>query len=421
MRSSSSSSNENVRWIEANMNEALEKRRTVRTIRRLQTAPTNTTDAIDFSSNDYLGLAQSATQAALVNSRYDHTSILGATGSRLLSGDSAQFQEMEANLCAWHDGAAALLCNSGYDANLSVVSSLPCNCIVYDEYAHNSIHMGMRLWKNNDINKRLVAFQHNDCADLQRQLQAHKLSSNVVIIESVYSMDGDVAPVKRMLDLCQIYNAQLVVDEAHGLGIYGLGVIARDGLTHHPNLHCSIYTFGKAAGCHGAAVICTSKTLKEYLVNYAYPFIYSTALPPHSLTTIQCSYETMTGPVGDSLRRRVFDMVELFRTGLRDHCVDSGNTLNKSVYLLPSSTPIQALMISGNKQCTTFCQKILYKSNQKILLYPIKTPTVPAGLERVRIILHSHNSDDQVHELISLIKIVLHEMGLADTTGRARL
>lgn len=420
-------------WMEARLQQALARRRATGRLRRLLYAEERLRpNAIDFSSNDYLGLAADVAQMAMCEvalgqkaKEHNGLAVLGATGSRLLSGDSPTFQDLERFLANAHGRPAALLCNSGYDANLAVVSSLPCQTIVYDEYIHNSLHMGLRLWKSVDgESKHAISFLHNNVDDLGRQLENFTRSGYngvVVLIESVYSMDGDLAPVKEMLDVCETYKAQVVVDEAHGLGVYGrcrrqdalpgTGVVAQHECEDHPALFCSVHTFGKAAGCHGA-VVCGSKALKEHLINYAYPIIYSTALPLHSLVTIRCSYETMTGGKGDQLRDAVFRRVQEFRQRLEPFLSES------TVYLLPSSSPIQALMISGNNECTKFCDMLFAKSQQRIRLFPIKSPTVPTGHERIRIILHSNNTEIQVEILVRCIQATLMEMQLIPMRSR---
>ena len=433
--SSSSSSNINNNWMQERMNTALELRRRKGTLRRLLlTSASSHHDAIiDFSSNDYLGLAHSIAQKKLVKSKEGElessSASLGATGSRLLSGDSAVFHTLEQHLAGIHGRPAAVLCNSGYDANLSVVSCLPCDAILYDEYVHNSLHMGMRLWQSNNTSNAhhaqhqsqhhqrrqqcCIPFQHNNVQDLRHKLLQENNSKRqqriAVLIESVYSMDGDVAPVVEMLDVAQQFGAVVVVDEAHGLGVYGkngTGVLAQHNCQNHAALLFSIFTFGKAAGCHGAVVCCTSDISKQYLINYAYPLIYSTALPSHSLLVIRCAYGTITGVVGDRLRKHVKKLVEQFQRELQP-ALSAAAAANYrragAVRLLPSTSPIQALMIPGNDACTRFCNDLFLRSNKTIKLYPIKSPTVAIGQERVRIILHAHNTADQVSLLVNLI------------------
>jgi 8-amino-7-oxononanoate synthase len=408
------------------MHDSLQQRKIKGTLRRLIPYDDDETTAasyssksrtVDFASNDYLGLAQSQYQQQRVAEAIAAGSLtkprhLGATGSRLLSGDSLAFHELENYLARIHQSEAALLCNSGYDANLSVVSSLPCDIIVYDEYIHNSIHMGLRLWKTygngeNDNKRECWAFRHNNVLDLQRILRSvqtvDKKIRVVIIVESVYSMDGDVAPLREILDLALEHEALVVIDEAHGLGVFGdshgAGVIEECSLQGHPALAFGVYTFGKAAGCHGAVVVC-DQLAKDYLLNYAYPFIYSTALPPHSLVTIRCAYETMTSVAGARLRNKLEENIQLFRNQLNPML-----RMFPQVYLLPSTTAIQALVIPGNAACTQFCENLYDISH--IRLYPIKSPTVPKNHERVRIIIHAHNTRDEIKSLIDAICKVL--------------
>jgi 8-amino-7-oxononanoate synthase len=423
-------------WMQERMHEALEARLIKGTIRRLQWSSASddlSGDPVDFSSNDYLGLAHDTEQHRLVEQEFEkelrkgHHAVLGATGSRLLSGDGPAFHQLEEYLKLIHNRPGALLFNSGYDANLTLVSCLPCDVIVYDEYVHNSLHMGMRLWKTGEelssktnSRKMMVSFQHNSVPDLMKTLRRlqtkHPAAKVVVVVESVYSMDGDVAPLKEMLDTAATFGAEVIVDEAHGLGAYGAsdgkklpgtGVVATEQVEDHPALLCSIHTFGKAAGCHGAVACFATTTHKEYVCNYGYPFIYSTALPLHSLVTIRCSYQTMTGTKGDRLRTTLFDLVHLFRLQLEPMLPS-----NRSVYLIPSTSPIQALVVPGNSECTRFCNILWEASQRRIRLFPIKSPTVLAGQERVRIIIHANNTRQQVELLVTLIVKTLQDMTL---------
>ena len=436
-------------WAEERMRQALKVRRTKGTIRRLQASSSHCTmasgeDPIDFSSNDYLGLAHDLEQNQLVERRYEEvlssapsgSAVLGATGSRLLSGDAPMFHKLEDDLARIHNRPSALLCNSGYDANLTVVSCLPCDVIVYDEYAHNSLHMGMRLWqtaqsaKGSEATRRSFPFAHNNTDHLKRVLCKIKdespASRVVVLIESVYSMDGDIAHVKRILDVAASLGARVIVDEAHGLGIYGrnaqqanrellpgTGVVAAENVEDHRALLCSVHTFGKAAGCHGAVLCFASPIHKEYTINYGYPLIYSTALPTHSLVAIRSAYDTMTSAKGDLLRKALFELVQFFRARLQPFLRHSN-----AVYLLPSTSPIQALIVPGNDRCTRFCQNLWEASGRRIRLFPIKSPTVPVGQERVRIIIHAHNTRSQVKLLVRLLVQCLGDMALLPPKSR---
>ena len=240
---------------------------------------------------------------------------------------------------------------------------------------------------------------------------------------------------------------KVIVDEAHGLGIYGktnpfdlnnvddenpaessrcdresptvggTGVIAALDLEGHTSLLACIYTFGKAAGCHGA-VICSSKIVTDYLVNYARPFVFSTALPPHSIATIKSSYETMTGHEGGKLRCQLFRLVRLFRSQLREGLTDIGICSDNSV-LLPSSSPIQAILCPGNEECIRMAT--ILKKEFNFDVYPIRSPTVPIGSERIRIILHSVNTESDVYRLVEAILRLFGNKVKLNQTNKSKL
>jgi 8-amino-7-oxononanoate synthase len=358
-----------------------------------------------------------------------------------------------------------LLCNSGYDANLAVLSSLAAHgaLLLLDELCHNSIQMGVRMGRqksNSNSNssnsskhsaaRRMRQFRHNDLQDLERLLQeltmeenatSHNNNNNhnhnnhnnstfaqqpqsssssssssssiVIVVESIYSMDGDAAPLQDIFHLASRYHACVVVDEAHGLGVYGqhgLGLLQELQLQQHPSLLCAIYTFGKAAGCHGA-IVCGSETLIQFLYNFGRPIVYSTSLPIHSLVCISCAYDTMTGKEGTRLRQRVLSLVQHFRSLMQQRIL-LACTIVPGVSLVESQSPIQALIVPGNQRCVAFCQLLHAKSNRTIKLFPIRSPTVPKGQERVRVVLHAFNTPQQVEYLVTLIQSCLQEMGL---------
>ena len=415
--------------LETRLQNQLEQRIQISSNRSLDLPDSKNT--IDFSSNDYLGLAHSTAQHEKVQSKYkDYTAThlppyLGSTGSRLLSGNSALALQLEKFLAKVHNRPAALICNSGYDANLSVLSSIPLpnDIIILDELVHNSLIMGVKMSRI-PLN-RVHYFRHNDVRDLERILSSVKKTlepeqSILVVVESVYSMDGDISPLRDILDLALDFNASVVVDEAHGLGVFGhtnahdttlsqhkhenrthnsntcggTGVLAALNLENHPALLATVYTFGKAAGCHGA-VITGSKILIDYLVNYARPFIYSTSLPLHSLWAIKCAYDTMIGKEGEDLREKVFHLVKIFRSRLLEELQKDDE------FLLPSPSPIQAVLCRGNETCIEMANKL--RKIGHVAVYPIRSPTVPKGEERIRIIIHAHNTEQEVLHLVECL------------------
>lgn len=249
---------------------------------------------IDFASNDYLGFAHSevifnTTHQFLLDS---NIKINGATGSRLLSGNHHLYQETEDYIAAFHQSESALIFNSGYDANVGFFSSVPQrnDVILYDELCHASIRDGIQL-----SNAKSYKFEHNDFEDLENRIQKFKSQENEIYIvtESVFSMDGDCPEIQNLVTLSEKYHCLLVVDEAHALGVfgeYGEGLI--QSLRLQNKVFARIMTFGKGLGCHGAAIL-GNQQLKEYLVNFARSFIYTTGLSPHSVATILIAYQSL--------------------------------------------------------------------------------------------------------------------------------
>ena len=262
-----------------------------------------TNNLVDFSSNDYLGFAKSEeirleAYEFLMKNEMDSN---GATGSRLLSGNHQLYDLTEKVLCSTHNSEAALIFNSGYNANLGFFSCVPQrnDIILFDELIHASIRDGIRL-----SNAQSYKFEHNNVTKLEDILQKFSTEETVasreiyVVTESVFSMDGDTPDLKRMLEICEKYEAYFIVDEAHAIGLpdkKGLGIIQNLGLEHR--VFARILTFGKSLGCHGA-VILGSNELKIYLVNYSRSFIYTTGLAPHSLAMIWSAYRFLQGKLG---------------------------------------------------------------------------------------------------------------------------
>lgn len=222
---------------------------------------------IDFTSNDYLGLAKM---------QFPLQELPGSGGSRLLSGNHAVHESLE-RLCAdVFQGESALLFGSGYLANLGVLSALPhrSDVVFYDEKCHASIKDGLRLSK-----AAFFSFRHNDLDDLERKL-AECTAQAWVVTEGLFSMDGTIPALQRLAEVCRKYKAFAIVDEAHSTGILGpngAGICAEAGLADFPLVR--IHAFGKAVGRSGAVAVCPA-TIRDYLINRSRPFIYTTAPPP---------------------------------------------------------------------------------------------------------------------------------------------
>ena len=344
-------------------------------------------DKIDFCSNDYLGIVKNN----LLNkdrSIQDQKFKTGSTGSRLLSGNYKLIEETEKEIALFHRSEAALIFNSGYDANVGVLSSVPQkgDIVIYDFLSHASIRDGIRL-----SHAQSFSFAHNDLNDLEKKLQ-HAITivgnNNIFIItESVFSMDGDVCPLQELISLSKKYNAHIILDEAHATGVIGE---EDEGLaqstTMQNEIFCRVHTFGKACGCHGA-VVAGSQQLKDYLVNFARSFIYSTALPEHAVAAIQKTYQTF--PLLNNERKILQKLIQIFQSA-------------EILFIkLLSQTPIQVVLIPCNDEVKAVAETLQQKNfDVRAVLYP----TVPKGKERLRIVLHSFNTEEEVTGLINALQ-----------------
>ncbi|AMR34577.1 8-amino-7-oxononanoate synthase [Mucilaginibacter sp. PAMC 26640] len=363
----------------------LNERRLAGTYRQLR--PGNS--LIDFCSNDYLGFARSD---ELKNSISEELSrhpaeLIGATGSRLLSGNSTYAELLEQTLANYHDSEAGLIFNSGYDANVGLFSALPQkgDTIIHDALIHASIIDGARLSHANRY-----TFKHNNLESLEGKLKQAK-GICYVVIESVYSMDGDTPPILSILKLTEYYGAHLIVDEAHAVGLYPTGLVADQGLQHR--IFARIVTFGKALGCHGA-IILGSHLLRRYLINFARSFIYTTAAPFQQLASIKMAYQLL-GSSGAAVNR-LRQNIELFKTGV---------TLHPDRHLLASDSAIQCILFKSNDKAKAAADRL---QTAGLDVRPILSPTVALGAERIRICLHSFNTAEQIELLTQTINTIIN-------------
>jgi 8-amino-7-oxononanoate synthase len=345
---------------------------------------------VDFCSNDYLGFARSAELRNAINVEVEALQPInnGSGGSRLLSGNTAYTEETERYIANFHNAEAGLIFNSGYDANVGLLSSLgqKGDTFICDELIHASLIDGARLTHANRY-----TFKHNDLTDLEAKLKVAK-GIIYVIVESVYSMDGDIAPLQHVSDLCKFYQANLIVDEAHATGVFGKhGVGLVQSLNLEPHIFARIVTFGKAIGCHGAIVL-GSTSLREYLINFARSFIYTTAAPLHNIIAVKCAYKMLAA-------------------------LDYSTELNKKIVLFTSF--INKLDVSGITASPSAIQTILFPGNSNARnaarelqangfdVRPILGPTVPEGKERLRICLHLYNTNEEIRNLVLHLKTLI--------------
>ena len=350
-------------------------------------------DLIDFSSNDYLGFARSE---SIFNQTHQYLlenniKINGATGSRLISGNHNLYSITEDHIANFHQSESALIFNSGYDANVGFFSSVPQrnDIIIYDELCHASIRDGIQMSK-----AKSYKFNHNDFEDLEKRLSVcHTERSRgaffelYVITESVFSMDGDSPNLEQLIQLSEKYNCLLVIDEAHSIGVFGEH---GEGLVQLSNRQDAIFariiTFGKGLGCHGAAILGSSE-LKNYLVNFARSFIYTTGLSPHSVATILIAYQHLQSE--KETINQLKSNIQLF------------NQLKIQLGLKPlfvySKSAIQCAIIPGNEKVKDIATQLQHHGFD---VKAILSPTVPEGQERLRFCIHSYTTEKEIQEVL---------------------
>ncbi|SCV73355.1 BQ2448_7281 [Microbotryum intermedium] len=415
---------------------------------------------IDFSSNDYLSFGRSSLlrQNFLRAIQSFHPSPYGPSASRLLDGNSSMHLDFEGRLSTFFRSESALLFNSGFDANAGLWMCLPAqdDYIVYDEFIHASVHDGMKASRCPKQRRR--AFRHNSVNDLRKILRAivredaqvEQGTKNVWIgVETLYSMDGDLAPLKEIVMAVEEelpkMNGHMVVDEAHSTGLYGpqgRGVVCALGLANRITVR--LHTFGKAMACSGAVVLASS-LIRSYMINYARPLIYSTAMPYMNVIAMREAIEMLDSGKGDlvSWRMKLADL-RIVLTHQDNTCelqaanqVHSLSTmlLNQlSAFLSPTSSPISlppTLNLSApppppldpttSPVATTLVPLVatspiiplLTASPRRLsvhliehgfLVRPICYPTVPKGMERVRVCLHASNTTQEVRDLAATIQ-----------------
>ena len=342
-------------------------------------------ELLDFSSNDYLGLAR---HADLIAASQDFAALHGAGSgaSRLITGTSPAHEAVEAQIARFKGSEAALVMASGWQANAGVIPALAKaapNCAIFaDALVHNSIHAGCRAARADTH-----FYAHNDLADLERLLAQHgaKADARIIITESVFSMDGDRADLAGLNAVAATHNAMLYVDEAHATGVLGKGGA---GLTaDHPGAQLVMGTFSKALGGFGAYVAC-SHLLRDYLINMCPGLIFSTAPPPAVLGAMTAALEL--APRMEAERAHLVTLGQHLRHGLRALGFDT----------LGSDTHIVPLVVGPESAALALGDHLL---DRGIAALPIRPPTVPAGTSRIRLALRSTLAQTDVDHLLQAV------------------
>ncbi|PWN50020.1 PLP-dependent transferase [Violaceomyces palustris] len=396
---------------------------------------------VDFSSNDYLSLSTCPVIRRHFIRRLTQKPTqgpdawrLGSTGSRLLDGNSTEHEELESRLASHFGSESALLFNSGFDANVSLFSTLPQpgDIVLYDSLVHASVHDGLR----NSRSVQAIPFRHNDVAHLDSLLrrlsdQSSLTGRNVFVgVEAVYSMDGDLCPLDELVEVAERYVTKellhVIVDEAHSTAVYGeqgKGLCQALGLTDR--IRVRLMTFGKAMGTCGAAVLC-SPLIRHYLINYARPLIFSTALSHPTVSSIHCSLDALMDGRGDERSSRLFENTRLLHSKLLEvvgreveaaaaregHPPSAqvgqpttgerlGRRKGKSTCLEAGSdqtpSPIVPLLTTRARELAAHLR------SKGLLARSICYPTVPKGEDRVRICVHYANESEDIERLVKVV------------------
>ncbi|HIC90938.1 MAG TPA: 8-amino-7-oxononanoate synthase [Syntrophaceae bacterium] len=343
-------------------------------------------ELIDLSCNDYLGLA--AHPCLLQESkRMAEGYGTSSSASRLMSGDLHIHHLLEEVVADFKGKEASLVFGSGFLANIGIISAI-CqkgDVVFSDRLNHASIIDGILL-----SGAQFFRFRHNEVGHLEDLLKKEraKFKKALIVIETIYSMDGDRPPLKEIVNLKERYNCILMVDEAHATGIFGrngAGIVEEEDLTHEVDIIMG--TFGKALGSYGAYVAASKKTI-DYLVNRARSFIYSTALPPSVIGANLAAIEIVKK---EPFRRKILlEHVEYFRSLLKD----KGFNTRGSSQIIP--------VVMGDNKKTIMVAHMLREHS--IFALPIRPPTVPKGEERIRFSVTYHHSKEILYQVAEVLK-----------------
>jgi 8-amino-7-oxononanoate synthase len=368
--------------------EAAHRRRSVRTVAK-RDGVRCTVDGralLNFCSNDYLGLSRHPRVVAALRDAAAEGA--GATASHLVCGHGAQHAALEAELADWLQAPRALLFGSGYLANLAVVQALlgDGDACVQDRLNHASLIDAARL-----AGCAFKRYPHNDADGAARQLAAHPDGAALLASDGVFSMDGDVAPLRALAGVAGEAGATLYVDDAHGVGVLGdggSGSLAAAGLSSS-EVPLRLVTFGKALGSAGAAVV-GDADLVAHLAETARPYIYTTALPPTQVAATRAAVRIARDGDGDDLRARLRANIDRLKAGAHA----------RGLALMPSDTPIQPLLVGSDVRATAMATAL---ERHGYWVVAIRPPTVPEGSARLRIALGAAHDVSQIDGLLDAL------------------
>lgn len=375
------------------INKALSKRKKERRFRELNSyfprdaviISDGDKELVNFSGNDYLGLSKHPEVIERAQ-KYTETYGTGAAASRLISGTYSIHEQLEQKLAASFGWESALVFNSGFQANSTIISTITDrhSLILADKLSHNSLLQGSLASR-----ATFRRFEHNDTADLKKKIEeasSEDFSRIIVITESLFSMDGDRSDLETVSDICQQHEAWLFVDDAHAVGVWGEG---GRGLTYDlPGIDMILGTCGKAFGSLGAFLLCSSE-MRDYLINYCPGFIYTTALPPAVIGSIEASLELI--PTLKEERKQLYKNIKQMKKGIEAAGFHTGRSESQII-------PI----IVGDEEPTL--QLMDHLREEGFLASAIRPPTVPTGSARIRITLSCRHTEEHIDKFLTALK-----------------
>lgn len=347
---------------------------------------------INFASNDYLGLAN---DERVIEAGYSYAKRWGAGSgaSRLISGTTDPVIETERRLAEWTLAGKALLFNSGYQANVGVITALADkNTVIFnDKLNHASIYDGIAM-----SNAKMVRYKHADAVSLEEVLEKHKdAPRKIIVTDTVFSMEGDIAPLKEIVELARKYGAMVIADEAHAFGVfgrYGRGLCITLGV--QKEIDIGIGTLGKGFGVFGAFVLASGKVI-DFLVNNSRSFIFTTALPPFVVGAVTEALEIIKSePRGEFVLKKA----EALRKRLMDAGVNIGRSESQIIPVITRSSEKAIHLMNHLHDNGFFCPAI-------------RPPTVPPNSARVRLSVCYHHSEEDIERIASCIKKWMQDEG----------
>ncbi|RXW15550.1 hypothetical protein EST38_g10306 [Candolleomyces aberdarensis] len=389
----------------------------------------------DFFSNDYLSIGKLPhIRQEFLNTLSQTPSLFGSTGSRAISGSTPHHIELEQYFKEQFEAEKAMIFNSGYICNLTFFGYAPQmgDVILYDEFVHASIHDGLRISR---VKEHTFSFSHNSASDLESKLKRilkdypaipSGLSTLFIVIESVYSMEGDFSPMEELIALVEKYvpsrSAHIVVDEAHSLGLYGP---AGKGLLREWRLekrvHSVIFPFTKAVNFIGC-VLTTTPTLYQYLSNYGRSWLFTTSLPHVDLAGIRFCFEAIQTQEADQLRKSVAKLSHLFLKMFLESTYDIPkevlsilNQESKDLHGRGLVAPVFPIYTPQPLALQHYLNKLGYAARG------LAHPGVPKGTERIRVVIHGGNTEVQIRQFVKSLRAWgLSQVSLT-TTGQSSL